>query len=148
MKDKVLEAQINERKQLVIDSGQKLKYNRQGIYGIYVNNKLVYIGKSADMLHRIASHMLAIDGIGKDARGNKYKILSQAKNNGLKISFDVLEYIDGTSSDLNAAEGKWIRKELPLLNMQIPMACGGYRINANAKTMTYEEFVQFLVKAG
>ena len=148
MKDKVLEAQINKRKQLVIDSGQKLKYNRQGIYGIYVNNKLVYIGKSANMLWRVASHILAIDGIGKDAKGNKYKILSQAKNNGLQISFDVLEYIDGTSSDLDRAEEKWINQELPVLNMQIPQASGGYKINTKAKTMTYEEFVQFLVKAG
>ena len=145
MKDKVLEAQINERKQLIIDSGNKLKYNRQGIYGIYVDGKLVYIGKSADMLHRIASHILALDGIGKDAAGNKYKLLSKAKEEGLRISFDVLEYIDTTKEDLDRAEAKWIRQVRPVLNYQIPyLNSNRYSVNKKVNTMTFEEFKQFL----
>ena len=145
MQDKVLEAQINERKQLIIDNGQKEKYNRQGIYGIYVDGKLVYIGKSADMLHRVASHILAIDNIGKDARGHKYLILRQSKESGLRVAFDVLEYIDGTKEDLDTAEGKWIRKERPVLNMQVPKPEGkGYHVNKRANTITFQEFKQFL----
>ena len=145
MKDKVLEAQINERKQLIIDAGQKIKYNRQGIYGIYAAGQLVYVGKSTDMLHRVASHILAIDGIGKDAVSNKYKLLAKAKESGLRVSFDVLEYIDGTKEDLDRAEAKWIRQELPILNTQIPkLASNGYYTNKKVKNMTYEEFEKLL----
>lgn len=147
MQDKILEAQILERKQLIIDSGNEIKYNRQGIYGIYVEGKLVYIGKSTNMLVRIPNHMIAIDGIGKDARGNKYSILRQSRDAGLKISFNVLEYIDGTKEDLDRAEAKWIKKELPVLNYQIPSGNGhSYRVNSLANTITFSAFKQLLGK--
>lgn len=40
---------------------------------------------------------------------------------GVRIGFDVLEYTD----DLKEAEGRLIRKYLPILNTQIPKAEGG-----------------------
>lgn len=149
MQDKYLEREINFRIDLIKQAGQEDKYNRQGIYCIKVQDKLVYIGKSANMLWRVASHILAIDGIGKDSAGNKYKILRTAKTRGLQISFDVLEYIDGTNSDLDAAEAKWINQELPVLNTQIPHPrfYKQYTVNQEAKNMTFVKFQQFLDKS-
>lgn len=149
MQDKYLEREINQRKQLIEEAGQYDKYDRQGIYGIFVQGKLVYVGKSANMLWRVASHILAIDGIGKDSTGRKYQILRTAKSRGLQISFDVLEYIDGTSSDLDRAEAKWINQELPILNTQIPHPkfYKQYTLNQEAKNMTFVKFQQFLDKS-
>lgn len=149
MQNKYLEQEINARKDLIEGAGQRAKYDRQGIYGIFVQGKLVYIGKSANMFHRVASHILAIDGIGKDATGRKYSILRAAKNReGLHISFDVLEYIDGTPDDLDRAEAKWINQELPILNTQIPhpVHYKQYTVNETAKNINLVQFLQFLDK--
>ena len=148
MQDKYLEREIQARKQLLIDAGKEIKYNRQGIYGIYVEGQLVYVGKSKYMLHRIASHILAIDNIGKDSFQKKYRLLRYARNDGLRISFDVLEYIDGDSSDLDQAEAKWINQVNPILNKQIPhpVFYKQWTENEVIKTMTYIQFKQYLGK--
>jgi hypothetical protein len=41
----------------LVDMGLKEKYGRPGIYSISIGDKLVYIGKSRDMLTRISNHL-------------------------------------------------------------------------------------------
>lgn len=44
----------------LIKAGHGRKYYKPGIYSISIEDKLVYIGKSSNMLKRIASHMACI----------------------------------------------------------------------------------------
>lgn len=81
------------------------KYAGGGIYSISINEKLVYIGKSMDMLKRIASHLWSIDW---DRKGNKYKVLRETLSRGIKVSFDVIEYCNDEEK-LGELEGKYIR---------------------------------------
>ena len=64
------------------------KYEHAGIYCIKIDDKIVYIGKSANMLRRIAQHYA---GIQKGTE-KKYRIISEAERKGHPISFDVLYY--------------------------------------------------------
>jgi hypothetical protein len=41
----------------LIDMGLKEKYGHAGIYCIYIDEILVYIGQSKEMLLRIANHL-------------------------------------------------------------------------------------------
>ena len=50
------------------------KYERAGIYCIKIDSRIVYIGKSRNMLTRIANHYANIK-IGKE---RKYRILAEA----------------------------------------------------------------------
>ena len=62
------------------------KYEHAGIYCIKIDDKIVYIGKSANMLRRIAQHYAGI----KKGTEKKYRIISEAERKGHPISFDVL----------------------------------------------------------
>lgn len=121
------------------------KYKHWGIYCIYINQKLVYIGKSSNMINRVANHCLLIEGIGepKDLKPNKYKVLSQAKREGYKITFDVLCYTNEDEDSLGLAEAEQINKYMPKLNTQIPKL-GDYRhydTNHQAQTITLDEIM-------
>lgn len=50
------------------------KYDHAGIYYISVDDRIVYIGKSHNMLRRVAEHYVGI--VTKSEK--KYRILSQA----------------------------------------------------------------------
>lgn len=43
------------------EQGLADKYGKAGIYSIFIGGKLAYIGKSRDMLSRIASHMVEME---------------------------------------------------------------------------------------
>ena len=97
------------------------KYEKAGIYCIKIDDDIVYIGKSHNMLKRVAQHYV---GIQKQSE-LKYRILAEAPRKGHKIGFDVLYY--ATHSDYNAVkdeigtkEGEYIRQYKPTLNTQIP----------------------------
>ena len=97
------------------------KYEFAGIYCIKIDDDIVYIGKSHNMLKRVAQHYVGI----KSQSELKYRILAEAQRKGHKIGFDVLYY--ATESDYNAVkdeigtkEGEYIRKYKPALNTQIP----------------------------
>lgn len=45
------------------------KYNHPGIYAIYIDKKLVYIGKSRNMAIRVVSH---VNEIENNKKSNKY----------------------------------------------------------------------------
>ena len=54
--------------------GQSPKYEHPGIYCIKLNDQIVYIGKSLNMLERIAYHYVGI----KTGSEKKYRILAEA----------------------------------------------------------------------
>ena len=56
-------------------NGLASKYDSPGIYCIKLNEKIVYIGKSRNMLCRVASHYVGI----KRGSERKYRILAEAQ---------------------------------------------------------------------
>lgn len=122
------------------------KYKRPGIYCIKINDQIVYIGKSIDMLNRLAAHTLEIIE-GKSA--NKYKVLHQAmQREDCQIQFDVL-YVsnfnsnDSIKRDIGKAEARLINEHRPALNYQIP-SLGDYMhytVNKKAKYITLNEIL-------
>ena len=92
-----------------------------GIYRISVDGRNVYIGKSVNMLHRMAQHLIEM----KNPKETKYRLLAEAKAKHLRIQFSVLYYAsdvhgDALDEELGKMEGIFIRQYLPPLNTQIP----------------------------
>ena len=103
--------------------GLAAKYEHAGIYCIKIDDKIVYIGKSANMLRRIAQHYAGI----KQGTEKKYRIISEAERKGHPITFDVLYYAKSRRlaerlAEIGEKEGEYIRKHRPILNTQIPKA--------------------------
>ena len=100
------------------------KYEHPGIYCIKIDSQIVYIGKSKNMLERIASHYVGI----RQGSELKYRILWEAREKlDCTIQFDVLYYaqeteIDDIIEEIGQREGELIRQYRPLLNTQIPKA--------------------------
>ena len=97
------------------------KYEKAGIYCIKIDNDIVYIGKSHNMLKRVAQHYVGI----KSQSELKYRILAEAQRKGHTINFDVLYYATGhvynaVKDEIGTKEGEYIRKYKPALNTQIP----------------------------
>lgn len=103
--------------------GLAAKYEHAGIYCIKIDGKIVYIGKSANMLRRIAQHYTGI----QQGTEKKYRIISEAERKGHPITFDVLYYAKSRRlvdrlAEIGEKEGEYIRKYKPILNTQIPKA--------------------------
>ena len=103
--------------------GLAAKYEHAGIYCIKIDDKIVYIGKSANMLRRIAQHYAAI----QKGTEKKYRIISEAERKGHPISFEVLYYAKSRRrldklAEIGEKEGEYIREYMPILNAQIPKA--------------------------
>lgn len=99
------------------------KYNHAGIYCIKLDDQIVYIGKSENMLRRVAFHYVGI----KKGSEKKYRILGEAQRKGHAISFDVLYYAKqkhykDIEEEIGSKEGEYIRQYKPVLNTQIPKA--------------------------
>ena len=99
------------------------KYNHAGIYCIKLDDQIAYIGKSENMLRRVAFHYVGI----KKGSEKKYRILAEARRKGHNINFDVLHYATGRTrvdklAEIGEKEGEYIRKHNPILNTQIPKA--------------------------
>lgn len=97
------------------------KYERAGIYSISIDDKLVYIGKSHNMLKRIAQHMVGI----KTMSEKKYCILAENQRQGRNVVFDVMYYAKSKKykdieEEIGQKEGELIRQYMPMLNTQIP----------------------------
>lgn len=119
------------------------KYQKPGIYCIKINNKIVYIGKSIDMLGRMYDHMRSIENPHL-TKTQKYNIIRVMKGQGYKISFDVLQDCsEMTVDELGECEGGWIRKYMPLLNTQIPHL-GDYKHWETKKCANYDEVRRFV----
>lgn len=99
------------------------KYEHAGIYCIKIDTEIVYIGKSANMLRRIAEHYVGI----RTGSEKKYRILAEAQRKGHNINFDVLYYATERGrvkqfAEIGEKEGEYIRRHKPILNTQIPKA--------------------------
>lgn len=137
----VLEKQI----QILRDQGLAEKYERAGIYSISIDDKLVYVGKSLNMLCRVAQHLLAI----QSESSHKYSILREATENNHIIKFDVMYYTkrkreEAIKKDIGQREGYLIRKHKPALNYQVPRKDDwhSYTVNKKAKTITLQEILE------
>ena len=102
-------------------NGFDKKYNFAGIYCIKIDDEIVYIGKSHNMLKRVVQHYV---GIQKQSE-LKYRILAEAHRKGHKIGFDVLYYAtrsgyNAIKDEIGIKEGEYIREYKPALNTQIP----------------------------
>ena len=103
--------------------GYSYKYEHAGIYCIKIDDKIFYIGKSTNMLKRVAQHYVAIQKVAD--KTSKYYVLSEAKRRGHSINFDVLYNATAKSysaigEEIGRKEGELIRKYMPELNAQIP----------------------------
>ena len=101
--------------------GLAQKYERAGIYCIKQNGKIIYIGKSVNMLRRIAQHYVGV----KTGSERKYRILAEVRDKGYRISFEVLYYATRTNpeeirEEIGQKESEYINQYLPILNTQIP----------------------------
>lgn len=101
--------------------GYAPKYECAGIYCIRIDGQIVYIGKSHNMLVRVAQHYVGI----KCGNEKKYRILSEIQRKGYAIEFDVLYYASSAAyyrivEEIGAKEGEFIRRYRPVLNTQIP----------------------------
>lgn len=102
-------------------NGLDKKYDFAGIYCIKIDDEIVYIGKSRNMLKRVAQHYVSIQKQSEF----KYRILAEAHRKGHKIGFDVLYYAtqrgsNAVKEEIGTKEGKYIRQYKPALNTQIP----------------------------
>ena len=101
--------------------GYAEKYEHAGIYCIKIDDTIVYIGKSYNMLKRVAQHYALI----QQQAEKKYRILAEAQRKGHAINFDVLYYANNRRykdilAEIGEKEGEYIRKYNPVLNTQIP----------------------------
>ena len=109
------------------------KYEHPGIYCIKVAGQIVYIGKSENMLKRVAAHYVGI----KTGSEKKYRLLSEIQRNGHPIEFDVLYYAKAKGAaaikeEIGSKEGEYIRQYRPVLNTQIPKAENWRKWDVNA----------------
>lgn len=147
MSIKQLESQIE--KSYILQRGEQIvqqqlnspevikKYDKAGCYCIKIQNRIVYVGKSKNMLVRLGQHLACIERPQK----NMYEVLQQAKKEGLKIGFDVLYYSKSQTEEqmfqeIGEEEGRLIRELRPILNYQIPKEENykSYTVNKLAKT--------------
>lgn len=137
-----VEEQLRQNEEIV------KKYDCGGIYSISIGEKLVYIGKSRNMLNRLANHIFYIQHL-EWTKSHKYVVLHYAKQIGHSVSFNVLAYapldLDATGMDewLGQKEGELIREYLPPLNYQIPKEDNyhSFTVNRHAKDITLNEIL-------
>lgn len=135
----------------IIDNQAKGKFEGACIYSISIDDQIVYIGKSTNTKHRIASHMMNIDYEGSESyNSHKYKIMREAKQQGHKIKFDVLyrsQHTDPSKieEDIGYQEGKLIREYKPALNYQIPKEEDWHKFNTNklASKITLDQLLGY-----
>lgn len=110
----------NIYEQLQQDEEKVNKYQRAGVYSISIKDKVVYVGKSMNMLRRLAEHIAGIQV--KPQTANKYKVLAQAKAQSIPISFGVIYYAKSKRpyTEILKVEAKYINYLRPPLNVQIP----------------------------
>ena len=97
------------------------KFQCSGVYSINLNNKTVYVGKSNNILYRMAEHWASIG----NPKENKYKVLAEAKRRNYRITFKVLYTAKSMTKaeieeEIGEREGYYIRLLQPPLNTQIP----------------------------
>lgn len=98
-----------------------------GIYGIWHQGTLVYVGKSTNMFHRWVAHKInALEPTARDYNTKMYSQLRKAKELGHELQFGLIE--ETTKANLDARERYYISQYMPALNKKVPSGCGnGWR---------------------
>lgn len=124
--------------------GYAPRFAHPGIYRITIGDRIVYIGKSKNMLYRLAEHFVGM----KIPKEHKYRILAEAKHRGYRVNFDVLCYARSVlpaeiEEEIGKAEGEFIRRYRPPLNTQIPKESDWRKFdyNSSAATITLDEIL-------
>lgn len=133
-------------------NGLSEKYEYPGIYSISLEDTIVYIGKSENMLERVAQHYVGI----QTGSERKYRVLAEAQNAGYSVRFDVVYYAqeDGyyaIEEEIGRKEGEYIRRYMPPLNYQIPKEedWRKFTVNKRAQTITFQDILrEYLEKGG
>lgn len=146
MTKETIVARVEEIERELISQGLSVKYSKPGIYCIKIEDQIVYIGKSRNMLRRVAEHLVELERWKPSS--NKYKVIKEARAAGYNINFDVLYKTrkrkpDTIQEDIGYQEGVYIRKYMPALNYQIPKEEDWHFWTANkaAKTITLQEIL-------
>lgn len=119
-KDELMETIPQEIKDKYLD--------KSGVYAIYIEDELVYIGESSNILNRWVAHKIntLFNFKQKDYQEDKYAVLRDAMKAGLRVSCNVLEYCENDKTVLRAREAAYINAYNPILN-------GGHSANINMK---------------
>ena len=91
--------------------------NSAGIYGIVVNDRVIYVGQSKKLAQRLAQHVYEIEKKHKTEK--KYEILDEISDKARydqKIRFTLLE----ETANLNERENYYISELKPILNTMTP----------------------------
>lgn len=125
--------------ELCKDSDLVERYQKAGLYSISIEDKLVYIGKSRNMLKRLSAHMANTE----TSKSHKYEILRQARDRGLKIQFSPIYYSlalteQEIDDDIGFEEAKQIRNQKPPLNYQLPLLDNYHRFEVNKRANTIQ----------
>ena len=115
-----------------------------GIYSIMIQDKVVYIGKSINLLSRYCSHKKHIYNnpkVDKEAKEHKYRIFKQALDKGYQVRFEILTYCQ--EQELGESEAIFISQYRPVLNYQYPIVGNHrhWRVNKLAKTITLDQII-------
>lgn len=111
--------------ELIVDKGSEAEkkhplYNIGGVYGIYVNDELAYIGESNNLIERWMSHTRKVlpkkDSKDKECNTAKYRYLRLQHKRGKTIEFRVLELRD---KNLKQRETQLIIELNPPLNVVV-----------------------------
>ena len=97
---------VDNVREMLRRRGLAAKYEFPGIYCIKVRGQIVYIGKSKNMLERIAEHYVEIKKESED----KYRVLAEVQRQGLSIDFDVLYYAKSADIENEIGLGFWRNK--------------------------------------
>lgn len=107
--------QLKKKYYTVMNHKRQKLWQKVGVYGIYCNGTLVYVGKSTNMFHRMCSHMMnTFEPSQKEYNSKKYVQLRAAAFGGAKIQFRPIQFTD--LEVLGDRQQFWIRKEQPPLN--------------------------------
>ena len=121
------------------------KFLNAGIYSISINNKIVYVGKSTNMLYRMAEHWVSMS----NPKENKYKVLAEAKRRRYNVKFNVLysaksQTKEEIEEEIGEREGYYIRLLMPSLNCQIPTEENWrkYTVNKGALNISLDQILK------
>ncbi len=94
-------------------------FGKAGVYGIYIEGQLVYVGETINLLRRWIDHKFnTLYNFKQPAyQEEKYKVLREAYAAGLVISCNVLEFCENDKKILRAREAAYIKKYNPILNI-------------------------------
>lgn len=127
---------IKEKIQEIYDATSqesKDKYEgKVGIYSITINNEVVYVGKSTNILNRWIAHKIHTTWPeSRDYNSIKYSQMRRALELGYNINMAVIEFC--TKDIIDDREKYWIRHYNPAFNTYVPSFDGTRMIRKQVK---------------